>query len=76
MKIESGIIRPDGGKERKTKYPFKNMNVGDSFFMEGFSHTIQKNILNAGARYAEYNGLSWKFSTRKEGTGIRVWRIV
>ena len=52
------------------KYPFKTMEVGDSFFAEGKTPTI---LLSAAKHVRKNNG--WKFASRKEGTGARIWRI-
>ena len=47
------------------------MEVGDSFFIEtGDPSVIRSNVTIFSKRNPGY-----KFSTRKEGTGIRVWRI-
>ena len=76
MKIDKRIPITEPKPGAKTKYPFKHMNVGDSFFIEPYSSVLQKNVLNAASMFAKYNGTKHKFSTRKEGNGLRVWRVV
>ena len=72
FEIEKGIpIPPKTVNGRgKTKYPFKSMEVGDSFFV-GSQHTW-KIIRSAASAYSrKYGG---RFETRKDGDGFRFWR--
>lgn len=71
IKIDSDIPVPSeaANKGRTSVYPFGNMKVGDSFFTE----TEKERLRPAATQYARRNGV--KFTTRKEGAGIRVWRI-
>lgn len=68
MKIDKGVVMPTarGGVR---KYHFAEMSVGDSFFVEINQHTIS---CAAGA-YGKNHKM--KFATRREGKGVRVWRI-
>jgi len=56
-------------KQVVCKYPFPDMEKGDSFFYEGQRQTI--------AVYANHwaNKFGGKFSVRKEGQGFRVFRV-
>jgi hypothetical protein len=69
MKIQKGIEIP-----LSAKYPFPDMEVGDSFF-------IPANIAQTARMAAHQHGVRYgkKFCTRsvKEGKhkGVRVWRI-
>ena len=61
IKIEKGIpMRP------RTRFPFKKMGIGDSFFL---ADKKARTVLYASARSAGV-----KLSIRREGAGIRVWR--
>jgi hypothetical protein len=58
-------------KIRRYTYPYKDMDVGDSFFVaDGKLPTINN------ANYRASKLLGWKFSARKQDGGIRVWRIL
>ena len=56
--------------EARKRYPYKEMEVGDSFFVEDGG--IQ-NVCNQNYRMGKKLGMS--FIARKEGTGVRVWRV-
>lgn len=65
IKIEKGIpIR------LYYRYPFGDMEVGDSFFVENIKTSY---LANAAHHYGRRHNK--KFACRKEGTGSRVWRI-
>jgi len=58
-------LRPVG---KPAVYPLREMNIGDSFFTE--------NILSVRRRAAfVQDNFNMRFCTRREGTGVRVWRI-
>lgn len=67
MKIEKGVPMPKN--KRATKYPFAEMEVGDSFYVEPDNGSIHA----AASWYGKRNNK--KFATRKEGEGRRIWRI-
>jgi len=51
-------------------YPYPDMKIGDSFYIEDVSlQVICNNNYRAGKR------LSRKFIARSEGDGVRVWRL-
>lgn len=70
--IERGIPIP---KERtrypgkKITYPWKDMEVGDSFFL---SSANTNSVCSAARVYARFNRA--KFITRTYDDGVRVWR--
>lgn len=68
ISVERGIAMPSEKVVRK--YPHEDMEVGDSFFLVGVSTQV---VLNANWRAAKR--LGWRFTARKEGDGIRVWRV-
>lgn len=53
----------------RNKYPLKTMKVGESFYMEGYTYDRQRMMANL----AKKAGI--RVTSRKEGTGLRVWRI-
>lgn len=68
-KIDKNI--PPPARNRREKYPFKDMGVGDSFFCQ---RARSASILNCARKYRP-----WTFTTRtvvENGVrGIRTWRI-
>lgn len=66
MKIEKGVPMPKSGRK---KYPFGQMEVGDSFYTENHFRTVAPSACGYGQRHGK------KFSVRKEGEGTRCWRI-
>ena len=54
----------------RQKYPYREMNIGDSFFVEGAS---LQNICNQN--YRNGKTLNMSFIARSEDNGIRVWRV-
>jgi hypothetical protein len=70
IKIEKGVIipAPKGGASRQSKYPYKSMEVGDSFFApgknaRGFSYITQ---------WSKATGNH--YISRKVEGGFRIWR--
>ena len=58
-------------RRSRTLYPYEEMEVGDSFFLEDMPlQQVCTSNLRAGKRSGK------KFSARTEDGGVRVWRIV
>ena len=56
----------------KHKYPFAELDLWDSFYVELDAQEI--NVLRVLAwRFAKQTG--WKFVTKKVDAGVRVWRV-
>lgn len=60
-----------GKRGRTAKYPFSEMEVGQSVFFEG-ARTGGKEYL---AAQAAGRSKGWRFSGRAEGSGLRIWRV-
>ncbi len=73
IRIEAGVAMPEAWASKGTsKYPFKDMKVGDSFLVpEGTS----RGAIQSAAYYAG-NTLSAKFVVRVTPEGLRCWRVV
>ena len=81
--IEHDIPIPDQTSGRQSKYPLREMAIGDSFFVPCKGHEISK--VQASIRSASRNvNESRKFITRRvEGRkagqefyeGVRCWRV-
>lgn len=66
MKIDKNIPIPNS----VNKYPFQDMEIGDSFYVS--SITTRK--------FSNYRDTKWtkygkKFTAKKENDGVRIWRI-
>ena len=68
--ISVGLDKDVPLPEARKRYPYREMEVGDSFFVEGGG--IQ-NICNQNYRTGKKLGKS--FIARKEEGGVRVWRV-
>lgn len=72
FKIEKGVPVPKSGGQGIGKYPFNKMEVGDSVFFSGSKYSIGA-VRTASLNWARYNGK--KVMSRKEGDGVRIWRV-
>ena len=69
--IEKNIPLPER-KSREIKYPFADMQVGDSFYAEKGWQTVY----NASTYFRKTRKLlNWKFRCAPEGDGCRIWRV-
>jgi len=69
IKIEKGIAIPPSLKEKRD-YPFNEMKIGESFFVE-----TNKNNLYQQAHNYRKNNKEFNFVVRRDKTGSRVWRV-
>ncbi len=83
FKIERGVeIPPSGTGKHNMKYPFAEMEVGDSFFcsVNGVGMQRQTNISalrNAAKGFSLRHGIQLTARVVKEeqGAGIHIWRV-
>lgn len=68
IKIDTDIPIPK--LSRQKKYPFEQLEIGQSFFVPGGNLLA----ISQSRRLAEFR-TGWKFATRTVEGGIRVWRI-
>jgi hypothetical protein len=68
IKIDKGIPMPGHHSE---KYPWKDMEVGDSFLVEGMMKATQM----SGPKAYAAKKYGHTYATRLEEKGLRVWRI-
>ena len=66
LDVEKHIPLP---AERK-RYPYKDMDIGDSFFVHAGKMQVVCN-----ANYRASKKLGFKFIARCEPEGVRVWRV-
>lgn len=72
FKVESGIPMPAPNKRthRKTKYPWRQMKIGQSFFVPNVKSGAMAGRCSNAFRYG-----FGKFQTRTVKGGCRVWRV-
>lgn len=69
FQIDTGVEMPTG----RTKYPFGDMQVGDSIL---FGKENQANSARVSAvRYVRSHAPGWRFQLRKVEKGWRLWRV-
>lgn len=75
FKIQKGIPIPV--RQGRKKYPFREIEVGDSVLFKNYSKERMTFISNSGRAFAAKSGdcTHYKFLTRKEGNNIRIWRV-
>jgi hypothetical protein len=69
VKIEKGIPFPKLCKPY-TRYPWADMEIGDSFFVPGVTNSTFAGQISGAKKRTGFN-----FTARKEIDGLRVWRI-
>ena len=69
IKIDKDVDLPERGAGRPNTYPFGEMEVGDSFFVDGIP---KERVRSAANQYGIRHGR--KYATRSVDGGIRVWR--
>jgi hypothetical protein len=69
--IEKNIPPPDA-RTRTSEYNFHELQVGDSIYIPGASYDANRAFW-AAQKYFSRN--SKKITSKKEGDGIRIWRI-
>lgn len=69
FEIDRNVPPPTDGRGAKAKYPFRDMEVGDSFYVPG----CDANKLRAASRYHKSNGR--QYTARDTAGGARIWRI-
>lgn len=66
-KIETNVPIPTS---KRNKYPWRALEIGDSFFVPDRPNTTMSGVCTAMGRV-----LGKRFISRPEGTGARVWRV-
>ena len=72
MIIETNVPVPtESGRGRRAIYPFGDMNVGDSVFIEG--QAVGGSAYAAACQHGRLHGK--KFTGRTVDGGLRIWRV-
>lgn len=81
IQIEKGIPIPEN-KERKEhtmRFPFKYMEIGDSFEVDVTNYkdlrSLRSSLKAAENRYIDKFKLTYEFETHNTEKGIRIWRV-
>lgn len=79
IQIENGVPLPPKAEAggRRPKYPLGDLAVGQSFRVEdGRGPDLIQDTLSGCIRsWRIHNDPARQFTTRREGDGVRVWRI-
>jgi hypothetical protein len=77
IQIEKGVPVPDGrGRVGSPRFPLKDLEVGDSFFLPwGESELKTRSVISNAIAAFHLRNKPRRLTSRKEGNGIRVWRI-
>lgn len=70
--IEKNVPAPPAAQSTR-RYPFPDMEVGDSFFVQTESARTNPRLRSCAALYGKRHGK--KFRVRSVDGGSRVWRI-
>ncbi len=73
--IEKDIPIPPRTRSVKFEYPFKEMEVGDSFIID-YSDKNYRKLYSSMKRYRKFNeGVKYTIRTFKDENHLRCWRI-
>lgn len=71
--IEQGVPMPNTDTNgKRSKYPFQDMQVGDSFFIAGGKSA---GLAATARNWAVRNRVQHRFLVRTVEGGVRVWRV-
>jgi len=73
--IEKNVPLPKHDVFRKRKYPFIEMEVGESFFVKGPKSKVALNGMKSIARYYR-DKFNLCFTVKQVEGGIRCWRCI
>lgn len=73
FKIETDVPIPQSAHGRPPKYPFRELEIGESFFVQNTEDHQVRTIRFLISYYKKKHGL--KFKTMRENNGLRVWRV-
>jgi len=74
-KIDKNVPIPIGPKAIR-RYPLREMEIGDSFFVPDEDMPRGKNVIHSAISvYAARSKDGWKFKSRSVDGGVRVWRV-
>lgn len=75
--IETGVPIPKVSKPTRVKYPWADMEIGNSFLVEcepDEATARRASVVSSASAWARRHAPGRKFSVRSVDGGIRVWR--
>jgi hypothetical protein len=69
LAVETGIPIPRSASGPKGLYPWRDLKVGDSFFIPNCKESVRGSLSQGAKRF------NIKIATRTVEGGVRVWRI-
>lgn len=76
IKIDTNIpVREAKKRGRKSKYPWANMKVGDSFFVDNKTYSQARGICGTGITYFKNHEINNTIQMDEEKGGYRFWLI-
>ncbi len=83
IEIDKNIPIPERNQVgRKTKYPFAEMEIGDSFLSRCDTadakkvFSVKTNMHRSASYHKQQEGAKRSYRTRIEPEGIRMWRVL
>jgi hypothetical protein len=73
IKVDKGKAIPKMKRGPVSKYPFKDLKVGDSFLI--LDKSRKNGIYSSLANFNKGRKIPIKITIRTEGEALRVWRI-
>jgi len=75
MQFDKNVPMPSAREEYKS-YQFDRMEVGDSFYVADPDGKTAHRIQTQVSYQKRYGATAKRFTTRRVGDGIRVWRVL
>lgn len=72
IRVDKGLPLPGRGGAANGKYPWRSMQVGDSFLVK--SQDEAECASCAARRFATYHGITFRTTRRSVAGGYRIWR--
>jgi hypothetical protein len=73
IKVDKGIPIPEPAQGQRSRYPWAELKVGDSFFAPKSTTASAASFRSGIAKHAKQRGM--KFTARLVEGGVRVWRV-
>lgn len=75
LKIETNVPLPMARASSRYDIPWKNIEVGQSVLVPSAEPLRRMRLQSNLLTYARKTLPDWKFTTRLEDGGVRIWRI-
>ena len=76
FQVEKNVPLPMPGERASAKYPWRQMDVGDSFFVPGVKASKLTNASTSFVHWArKRENITMQFAARTVEGGARIWRV-